>query len=377
MSDTKNDMQATEDAEFEVEVEVEDSETIQKPKRGNGLAWLALLLVSGLALVAVAYSLFEDWRTDDNSSEVDYVAKIDDLDRRVDESSVALAAVESRFGQISHPDYSGDIDAVQRDVEDQLRLLNSLPSRMTTIEDSVASLAGISAGARQTFLLAEAEYYLQIANAQLQLANNPHLASLALGMADERVTTLSDPALTAVRRSISDELAALELMEKPDLEGATLTLASLARVVESLPLASRAVEEDTAVEDDTGQSGVDRAWGSVKEAMSGLVKVTPPDQAKLVLVSPDTEFFLRNNIALQLQSARLALLRGEQAIFEQTLDDTSALLNTYFDTGSAQVKSAQLTISEIRGNVFTASVPDISESLRLLRQYRTLSETVE
>jgi len=376
MSDTKNDMQATEDAEFEVEVEVEDSETIQKPKRGNGIAWLALL-VSGLALVAVGYAQFEDWRTDDNSSGVDYVAKIDDLNRRVDKSSAALTAVESRFGQISHPDYSGDIDAVRRDVEDQLRLLNSLPSRMTTIEDSVASLAGISAGARQTFLLAEAEYYLQIANAQLQLANNPHLASLALGMADERVTTLSDPALTAVRRSISDELVALEVMEKPDLEGAALTLASLARVVESLPLASRAVEDDAVIEDDTGQSGMDRAWGSVKDAMSGLVKVTPPDQAKLVLVSPDAEYFLRTNIALQLQSARLALLRGEQAIFEQTLDDTSALLNTYFDTGSAQVKSAQLTISEIRGNVFIASIPDISESLRLLRQYRTLSETVE
>jgi len=376
MSDSKNDVQATEDAEFEVEVEVEDSETIQKPKSGNGIAWLALL-ISGLALMAVGYALFEDWRSDDDSNAIDYVAMIDDLDRRIDASSDALAAVESRFGQISHPDYSDDIDAVRRDVEDQLRLLNSLPSRMTTIEDSVASLVGISAGARQTFLLAEAEYYLQIGNAQLQLANNPHLASLALRIADERVTQLSDPALTAVRRSISDELAALEVMEKPDLEGATLTLASLARVVESLPLASRAAEEDTVVEDDTGQSGMDRAWGSVKNAMSGLVKVTPPDQAKLEIVSPDAEYFLRNNIALQLQSARLALLRGEQAIFEQTLDDTSALLNTYFDAESAQVKSAQLTISEIRGNVFTASVPDISESLRLLRQFRTLSETVE
>jgi len=376
MSDTKNDMQATEDAEFEVEVEVDDDETIQTPKRGNGIAWLALL-VSGLALVIAGYAQFVDWRTNNNSNEVDYVAKIEDLDRRVDESSQALAAVETRFGRISHPDYSGDIDAVRRDFEDQLLLLNSLPSRMTTIEDSVASLAGISAGARQTFLLAEAEYYLQIANAQLQLANNPHLASLALGMADERVTQLSDPALTAVRRSISDELAALEVMEKPDLEGATLTLASLARVVESLPLASRAVEDDPAEEDDAGQSGVDRAWSSVTDAMSGLVKVTPPDQAKLVLVSPDAEYFLRNNIALQLQAARLALLRGEQAIFEQTLDDTNALLNTYFDTGSPQVKSAQLTISEIRGAVFAASVPDISESLRLLRQYRTLSETAE
>jgi uroporphyrin-3 C-methyltransferase len=376
MSDNKNDIQASDDAEFEVEVEVEDDETVEKPKRGNGVAWLALLL-SGLALAAIAYTQIEDWLADDYSSEQDNSARIDDLGRRVDQSGEALASLESRLGQISHPDYSADIDAVRGDVEDQIRLLASLPSRMTTIEDSVASLAGISAGARQTFLLAEAEYYLQIANAQLQLANNPHLASLALGMADERVTQLSDPALIAVRRAISDELAALEVMEIPDLEGATLTLASLARVVESLPLVSRTPDEDTAAADDADQSGVDRAWGSVKDAMSGLVKVTPPDQAKLALVSPDAEYFLRNNIALQLQSARLALLRGEQAIFEQTLDDTSALLNTYFDGDSAQVASAQLTISEIRESVFVATVPDISESLRLLRQYRTLSESVE
>jgi uroporphyrin-3 C-methyltransferase len=376
MSDNKNDIQASDDAEFEVEVEVEDDETVEKPKRGNGVAWLALLL-SGLALAAIAYTQVEDWLADDYSSEQDNSARIDDLGRRVDQSGEALTSLESRLGQISHPDYSADIDAVRGDVEDQIRLLASLPSRMTTIEDSVASLAGISAGARQTFLLAEAEYYLQIANAQLQLANNPHLASLALGMADERVTQLSDPALIAVRRAISDELAALEVMEIPDLEGATLTLASLARVVESLPLVSRTPDEDTAAADDADQSGVDRAWGSVKDAMSGLVKVTPPDQAKLALVSPDAEYFLRNNIALQLQSARLALLRGEQAIFEQTLDDTSALLNTYFDGDSAQVASAQLTISEIRESVFAATVPDISESLRLLRQYRTLSESVE
>ena len=376
MSDTRNDIQATDDAEFEVEVEVEENPPVKKPKRGNAVAWLALL-VSVLALAAVAYTQVQDWLADDSASEVDNGARIEALGRRVGQSNEAIAALESRFGQISHPDYSGDIDTLRRDVEDQLRLLNSLPSRMATIEDSVASLAGISTGARQTFLLAEAEYYLQIANAQLQLANNPHLASLALGMADERVTQLSDPALTAVRRAISDELAALDVMEKPDLEGATLTLASLARVVESLPLASRTAEDETAANDDADQGSMDRAWGSVKDAMSGLVKVTPPDQAKLALVSPDAEYFLRNNIALQLQSARLALLRGEQAIFEQTLDDTSALLVTYFDTASAQVQSAQLTISEIRSSTLATAVPDISGSLRLLRQYRTLSETVE
>ena len=384
MSDSKNDIQPTEDAKFEAvddienleEITIEDPAPEKKKARGNGVVWLAVIF-SAAALGLVGYTVVQDWLATDDSSEVDNLGKIEELDGRLRDASAAISALESQSGPVAHPDFGADIDAVRRDVDEQLRLLNSLPSRMTTIENSVASLVGISAGARETFLLAEAEYYLQIGNAQLQLANNPKLASLALGMADERVMQLSDPGLTSVRRAISDELAALEVMEKPDLEGATLTLASLARVVESLPIANATPGEEDTVEFDPEQGNVDRAWNSVKDALSGLVKVTPPDQAKLALVSPDAEYFLRNNIALQLQSARLALLRGEQAIFEQTLDDASALLETYFDAESKQVVSAQLTITEIRSAVFAARAPDISESLRRLRQFRTLRETSE
>ncbi len=372
MSDEQKLAETADDAEFAVE----DSKQAEPAPRGNGVAWLAVL-ISVIALSAVAYTLFQDWRTNDDSSEFASLASIENLERRADRQDAALASLETNTDEVEHPDYSGDIEALRRDVAQQLQLLASLPSRLSSVESSVASLAGISAGARETFLLAEAEYYLQIANAQLQLANNPHVAALALGMADERVTQLSDPALTEVRRSISDERAALEIMEKPDLEGATLTLASLARVVESLPMAGTTPAGDADDANDAERSGINRAWNSVKGAMSGLVKVTPPDQAKLALVSPDAEYFLRNNIALQLQTARLALLRGEQAIFEQTLDDASMLLDHYFDSASPQVTSAQQTMSEIRGSVFTAPIPDISGSLRLLRQYRTLRETTE
>ncbi len=369
MSDEQNDIKTSADAEFAME----DSTPEKQASSGKGVRWLALLAAI-IALVVVAYVIFDASKTVDNSNDLDNLASIESLNRRVDQSD---SVPESRVNQITHPDYSAKIDAVQKNVEDQLRLLNTLPSRMSTIEDRVASLVGISAGARATFLLSEAEYYLQIANAQLQLANNPRLASLALRMADERVTQISDPGLTAVRGAISDELTALEVMEKPDLEGATLTLASLAEVVESLPLASvnRADEADEEI--DPKQGNIDRAWGSVKSAMSDLVKVTPPDAAKLMLISPDAEYFLRNNIALQLQSARLALLRGEQAIFEQNLNDTNALLDAFFDTDNEQVSSAKATISEVRAAVFTASVPDISGSLSLLRQLPSLRETTE
>lgn len=375
MSDTE--LEATADAEFDEAAEVVDESPVkgETPTRRNGVAWLALLLAA-MALGIVGYTVFENWMAADESIDDGTAARLDQLERRADRSEEAVASVDEQIKSIEHPDFGGDIEVLERDVDGRLQMLDSLPSRMTTLENSVSSLAGISAGARETFLLAEAEYYLQIANAQLQLANNPHLAGLALGMADERVVQLSDPGLTAVRRAISNELRAMEVMQKPDIEGATLTLASLASVVNSLPLKSSDSDDESRAFD-PDQGSIDRAWSSVKDALSGLVKITPPDQAALAMVSPDSEFFLRNNMALQLQAARLALLRGEQAIFEQTLDDTSALLNTYFDVSSEQVTGAQLTISEIRNSVFTVSMPDISESLRLLRQYRTLRETSE
>ena len=356
---------------------VEAGEEKQPTKqRGNGVAWLALL-VSLIALAAIGYTLSVDWLAAEGSSTDDAVAS---LEKSVSATRESLSSLDSRLAELGEQDgvAAAETDALRQELDERVTGLSSLPGRLSTLESSVSSLAGISTGTRDTWLLAEAEYYMQIANAQLQLANNPHLAALALEMADERVVQVGNPALIDVRRAISDELAALDVMEKPDLAGATLTLASLARVVESLPLGSskKSVREEPQAVDEA-QGGMSRAWSSMKNAVSGLVKVTPPDQAKLALLSPDAEYFLRNNLALQLQSARLALLRGEQTVFLQTIDDTSTLMSQYFDVDSAQVISAQETLTEIRSSVFTSSVPDISESLRLLRQFRTLRESSE
>ena len=347
-------------------------------RRGSSpVSWLALFL-SLVTLAAVGYMVMEDLRTRDAAaSSSDSIAR---LSGRVDESRQSLSELDQNLSDLASSDESiqSRVESLQHSIEERVRLLDSLPGRMSNLENSVAALQGVSAGARDTWLLAEAEYYMQIANAQLQLGNNPHLAMLALGMADERVVQMANPALTDVRRAIANELAALEVMEKPDIEGVMLTLASLSRVVESLPLQSvdQAVVEDDGT-DEAELSGTERAWASVKGAMSGLVKVTPPDEATKALLTPDTAQLVRSNLALQLQAARLALLRGEQAIFEQGLDDADALLTQYFDVGSAQVISAQQTITEIRDSMISVTPPDISGSLRLIRQFRTLSENAQ
>ena len=371
--DTGQDPLVEQDETAPVEEPVAEEQT--RERSSNSVAWLAFLFAI-IAVAAAGYTAWNNWQNSRDTSADDNLASLDD---RVSASTRSLTDLEARINELDErdPGINVAIDALRRDFEERVRMLDSLPSRMSTLESGVAALAGVSKGARDAWIIAEAEYYMQIANAQLQLTNNPHLAALALELADERIVQLANPALTGVRQALSDELAALEVMEKPDIEGATLMLASLARVVESLPLAGTNEPEETEAEIDPELSGTSRAWESVKNAMSGMVKVTPPDRAKLIALSPDAEFFLRSNIALQLQSARLALLRGEQAIFEQTLDDTSALLHEYFDLNSAAVAGALETIAEIRGHVFTTAAPDISGSLQLLRQFRTLNENAQ
>ena len=74
--------------------------------------------------------------------------------------------------------------------------------------------------------------------------------------------------------------------------------------------------------------------------------------------------------------SRRALLRGERSIFEQSLDDADAWIEQYFDPEDAQVTSARETIAEIRDQLFAAVAPDISESLRILRQRQAITESL-
>ena len=349
----------------------------KKSGASTSIAWLALFIAL-ISVAAAGYLVLEKIRNESSAAESS--AELAALQRGLNASTQSIEAIKGDVGQLSSDDSrtNASLDELQRDVDQRADLLDSLPPRMSTLERSVAALQGVSIEARNTYLIAEAEYYMQIANAQLQLAGNPYLASLALGQADDRLMQLADPALTEVRRTIADELAALEVMEKPDIAGVTLVLASLARVVDSLPI--RSAGDVTAAEAEaleTEMSGTARMWAAVKDAASGLVKVTPPDGDKAALITPDVADLARSNLSLQLQAARLALLRGEQEIFEQSLDDADAWLDLYFNTGSAQVRSARQTMSEIRTEYAAVAPPDISQSLRLLRQYKTLAEPAQ
>ena len=357
-------------------IQITTPEDASQKKGGGFVAWLALF-AAVLALAAFGVDFLGDrGAAGDSREDAAAIAAIASSVRAMGDSVGSLEqSLTAISGQLAARD--SEIAAIERRLGDQLRQVESLPGRMSAIEGSVSSLQGISTGARNAWLLAEAEYYMQIANAQLQLAGNPRLASLALGLADERLLQLANPALTDVRRALANELRALGAMNEPDIEGVTLTLASLAAVVDSLPLRQEiALPGDDKAVVDLELTGTDRALASLRSAFEGIVSVRRADETLKPLIAPEAQYYLRANLALQLQAARLAILRGEETIFQQSLDDAAAWLTEYYDAGSIPVQSALQTITGIRGSVFSVAMPDISESLRLLRQFNALANAV-
>lgn len=335
------------------------------------VAWLAFLL----ALVSLAGVGYLAWKgRTSGAAAAESQESLAALSGNVDEALGSLQDLQARLAELAASDseYADEIASLEEQLDELLRRYETIPARLASVEGAISSLQGISTGARDTWLLAEAEYYMQIANAQLQLAGNPEHARLALGFADQRIRQLADPALIDVRRAVAQELRALDAMEKPDIEGMTMTLASLADEVESLPLRQDVTKADKeAIESDAEKGGVARALASLKRAFSGIVSVRRTDEEVTPLMSPDAAYFLRANLTLQLQTARLALLRGEQAIFDRSLGDASSWLREYYAPDSQAVQSALDTIAGLSEGEFSVSPPDISESLRLLRQFKT------
>lgn len=368
------------DAEFP---EPEPLPRIEAPppakKPGGLVAWTALVVAIAVA-AGVAWDFMKDRAAGDSADDAvaRLEARVDEIVTSVGASQDIVTALERTVSQLRQQEPARDaaIQRIEQQLDDRLRQLEPLPARLATMEASMAAIQGISTGARDAWLLAESEYYMQIANVQLQLARNPDLALLALNHADERILQLGDPRLTGVRQALADEKRSLEAMEKTDIAGITLTLASLAATVESLPL-----KQDTEAREDTASTtvdpeltGMDRAMASLRNAVDGIVSVRRADEVMEPLIAPEAEFFLRANLSLQIQTARLALLRGEETVFRQSLDDVNQWLTDYYDVDSTAVQSARTTITSIRGSTFNVAIPDISRSLRLLRQFNSLSD---
>lgn len=260
-----------------------------------------------------------------------------------------------------------DLEQTLRSVDDRVDVL---PGRIAGLQQRIDAMQGGSFDVRAQWLRAEAEYYLGVANAELQLANRFENATLALELADDRLQELADPALTAVRDLIADELLALNSVRLVDTAGLSFSLGRLADRSDSLPLRAAVTSEyGDSIAPDASEPGMARLWNSIKDAFGNMIRIERRDENVVPELSVNEQRLIRRQFALELQVARTALASRDAELFKASLSSARNLLMADFDTRRPEVEGALALLDELNDLNIAPERPDISRSLNALRVY--------
>lgn len=253
--------------------------------------------------------------------------------------------------------------------------LQTLSKQQSDLANDIQTLRARDQHLRKDWLLNEAEYLLQLANYRLLFARDINTAIAALHTADDRLRETGDPGLIGVRKVIAESVQALKAVPQADLAGLSLSMSAITKDVASLPLntpdpLSRQTEQKTV----GAETRKVKSWSALPAAiwhdLKGLIIIRDHSQPVEPLLAPDQRFFLTENLRLQIEQARLAMLTGHAEVYQERLATAIHWVEKYFDKESARTQATLATLKQLQSSAIAPPLPDISKPYRALEQYR-------
>lgn len=333
-----------------------------KGRRSSPIAWVALILV--LALGAAAGWFLQELQR----REASLNSRLAELEGASGLEQDALDKLASQMEQRLQRGLQ-DIGGENRDqgqlIEGQGRQLQDLQAKMQELR---AEFARYSANDRDSWLLAEAEYLLRLANQRLVMAGDAVSARALLQSADNILRELDDPALHTVRGALAADLAAVRAVPSVDVEGIYLALAALIEqadrlVIFEMPDAEPRVEEEAAAD---WRDRLRQGYQAALIKLSDYVAIRRRDVPMQTLMDPQWEGLVRQNLRMLLEQAQVALLSGNQALYAESLARANHWVAEFFESDEMNARAMAAEIDRLAGRVIAVDMPDLARSLDAL-----------
>jgi len=265
---------------------------------------------------------------------------------------------------------------LKAELNDTREQYSRLVSRMDNLNRKLVRLQGSD---RSDWLLAEAEYLLRLANQRLLTMRDVKSAMTLLSQADQLLITVDEYGLFPVRQALAEDIAALKAVERFDLEGNWLKINALIGRIGQLPLLPpngftpnqpESPAEETLASDDTWQQHLETAALETWHAFTGQFRIrTDNHEAVTALLPPSEELYLRQNLRLMLEQAQLALLQGQEKLYQTSLANAQSWLQTWFLNTGPEITAVHSQLSALQQVPVLQQLPDISRSVVALKGY--------
>ncbi|MCG8426032.1 MAG: uroporphyrinogen-III C-methyltransferase [Chromatiales bacterium] len=224
------------------------------------------------------------------------------------------------------------------------------------------------------WMAAEAEYLLHVANHRLRLERDTMTAIKALEEADARLRDSGDPGWIKVRETIASEIARVKAVGVLDRPGLSAKLIGMAEQVPSLkvtgtePMPPQKDEQPVAQMSDESERNLDTLLKDTWEGFKSIMVIRHRGKPVTAMLAPDQHFFVQQNLRLKFESARMAMLRGDQALYDASLQLAKQWLSDFFETDNSAAQALLKQIDDIEGVKVNPTLPDISGSIVELRE---------
>ncbi|GGC69737.1 uroporphyrinogen-III C-methyltransferase [Marinobacter halophilus] len=320
--------------------------------------WLAALIALMLAVILALWN-WQQWRTHEATVRV-----IQDL--RQD-----TAQLEDLYGSRGN-EQAQRLQALESKLSDQRELI---ATQQRQIDHTARELLEAGNRTRTDWLLAEAEYLLRIANQRLLIEKDIRGALSALESADEVLRESDDIGVYPVRQQLAREILSLRSIQGVDRTGLYLQLeAAIASVNDLTDLAlvheqapGLKIADDPGAPDDN-RNRLIHGWNRFVDTLQQVVVVRRLDEPVKPLLSPDQSAWARLNLQLMLEEAEMAVLRGNQPLYERALTKAITTINDWYDATNPAIRGLADSLNELAGHNVDPQLPDISQSLGLLKE---------
>ena len=357
------------------------------PTRGWRLAALAALVLSALGL-GLAWSTLQRVK----GLEQELVRRQADSQNQAAEARTLARAAQD----------------LARETAAKAALIEARVAEATMQRSQIEELLQSVSRSRDENVVADVEAAVRVALQQSALTGSAEPLVATLKQADERLARYNQPRLERVRRAVGRDLDRVKALGLVDISSLTVRLDEAARLVDELPLlavaearnnpgasAARTATSTAAVGAAVSSANVNpnanthttaladaqvsaadwrgrtlQWWqaGSsrVVDEVRGLVRVTRIDHPEAMLVAPEHQFFVRENLKLRLLNARLALLSRQFEIAQSDIRDAQATLDRYFERSSKRVVGVADLLRQVSAQARQTGVPRPDETLAAL-----------
>ncbi len=335
-------------------------------KASSFIAWLALLLVLGLA-GAAAWYLLQLQTTEENLS-----SRIAELESSVGGERASMNAISDKLEnklQAGLGELREDISQAESAAqESDQRLSQALLEMESQLAEQRAELARFGANDRTSWLLAESEYLLRLANQRLVMAGDTAAARALMTSADSVLREIDDAGLHDARAALAADLAAVRAVPTIDVEGIYLRLAALIEQADELVIFSLRDREPAAEPEAAPdwQERLRQGYDAALQKLSEYIIIRRRDVPMEALMDPQWEGLVRQNLRMLLEQAQVAVLSGNAVLYRESLERARHWVSQFDESDPSRASAMIREINQLASARVTVDMPDLSRSLRAL-----------